>query len=88
LGLLTGCSVMHTTTSTATPPGIRGGEERRESLMDHMSLQEKSHLHTAVERLVRDGCSKDEIEEVIARMTGRRYAPPSFSTRLRRLIGR
>ena len=56
--------------------------------MDHMSLQEKSHLHTAVERLVRDGCSQDEIEEVIARMTGRRYAPPSFSTRLRRLIGR
>jgi hypothetical protein len=56
--------------------------------MNYTSLQEKSHLHTAVERLVRDGCSKDEIEEVIARMTGRRYAPPSFSTRLRRLIGR
>ena len=56
--------------------------------MDHLSLQEELHLRTAVERLVREGCSKGEIEEVIARMTGRRYAPPSFTTRLRRLISR
>ena len=54
--------------------------------MDHLSLQEELHLRTAVERLVREGCSKGEIEEVIARMTGRRYAPPSFTTRLRRLF--
>ena len=73
---------------TATPPGVRGGDERREYAMDHMSLQEELHLRTAVERLVGEGCSQGEIEEVIARMTGRRYAPPSFSTRLRRLIGR
>lgn len=56
--------------------------------MDHMSLREEWHLRTAVERLVREGWSQGEIEEVIARMTGGRDAPPSFSARLRRLIGR
>ena len=56
--------------------------------MDRMSLQEELHLRTAVERLVREGCSQGEIEEVIALMTGTRYAPPSFSTRLRGLISR
>jgi hypothetical protein len=79
---------VYAATSTATPPRTRGGDKRRESAMDHTSLQEELHLRTAVERLVREGCSQGEIEEVIARMTGRRYAPPSFSTRLRRLIGR
>lgn len=56
--------------------------------MEHTSLQEELHLRTTVERLVREGCSQGEIEEVLARMIGRRDAGPSFSTRLRRLIRR
>ena len=56
--------------------------------MDRMSLQEELHVRTAVERLVREGCSQGEIEEVIARMTGSQGAPPTLSTRLRGLLGR
>jgi hypothetical protein len=78
----------HTATSTATLPGIGGGDERRNDAMNRMSLQEEMHLRTAVERLVREGCSEGEIEEVVARMTERRYAPSSFSARVRRMIWR
>jgi hypothetical protein len=49
---------------------------------------EEFHLRAAVERLVRAGCSQDEIEETLARMLGGRRAGPSVTTRLRRLVSR
>jgi hypothetical protein len=53
-----------------------------------LGSQDELHLRAAVERLVRAGCSQDEIEDTLARMLGGRHAGPSVTTRIRRLVSR
>jgi hypothetical protein len=53
-----------------------------------LGSHDEFHLRAAVERLVRAGCSQDEIEETLARMLGERPEGPSVTTRIRRFVSR